>query len=227
MIVPHWYLLDYLTQYEGDRPQQSWDCNKMVQALKGREINGFIRITVGDKLQKFDQENVHQLIPSVLATVGSNIGGGLVDEEATLIPIPNSDMTPDSGDDHRIIESADLVLKGYSKFRKTDIDLDMAPVLRWTEAHEPSNRQSGFRSPNDYKDKLVLTSEINRPVVVFDDVYTSGSQAKAACDFLTKSGANILAIVTVAKTVHTPSEHPISWREGSCNVQEGLFGGLV
>lgn len=227
MIIPHWYFLDYLTQYEGDRSQQSWDSNKMVQAVKGRPVNGFIRIKVGGTVRRYEQDNIGSLTASLLGTVGSHMGNGLITQEATIIPIPNSDMTSNSGEDHPIIHSASAVLNGYNHSRKSAIDVDLSTSLRWTEPHKPSNRQSGFRSPNDYTDKLVLTSEIARPVIVFDDVYTSGSQAKAACDFLNKNDVDIIAIVTVAKTVHEPSESPISWRESSCNIQEGLFGGLV
>lgn len=227
MIIPHWYLLDYLTQYEGDRPQLSWDCNKMVNAVKGRPINGFVKIKVGNTLKRFEQDNINDLVSSLCATMGSMVAQSLIQTPSSIVPIPNSDMVQGSGDNHRIIKSAEMLLQGYEKYRAEEIDVDLMPVLRWTEPHEPASQRGGFRSPNEYKGKLILTNTIKRPVIVFDDVYTSGSQAKAVCDYLIKAGVDITAIVTVAKTVHEPSEHPISWRQSTCQIQEGLFGQLI
>lgn len=38
MKIPHWYLMDYLTQFEGEKHQLTWDCLKTVKAVKGEKF---------------------------------------------------------------------------------------------------------------------------------------------------------------------------------------------
>ena len=76
---------------------------------------------------------------------------------------------------------------------------------------------------SQHEGKFSLTTKIKKPIILFDDVYTSGSQAKAACKFLTESGHNVIGAVTLAKTTNTPREKAYKWRKDTCQYDESPF----
>lgn len=224
MKIPHWYLLDYLTNWDGDRPQESWDAVAIVKAMKGREFKGYVEvINDGNRRDRYYNGRAPELADLVLTFIGRECVPRIIDESSKLVPIPNSDMIVGSGNNHRIIKSAESLLNGYnSTERKFALTLDSA--LRWNEVHPPSHTQPGYRSPSAYEGKFSLAGSICGAVYLFDDVYTSGSQAKAAARFLSDAGATVKGIVTAAKTVHQPSAAPIEWRQGECDLSPPSLG---
>ena len=220
MIIPHWYRLDYLTQYEVDRPQKSWDANNMVRAIKGRGIGGYVRVRFkGEKDNYFDASNADRLAELVLRSIGRQNLPLVIDQQSAVVPIPNHNMTPTSGTDHPIINSSKILVDGYQEVKGGLHALNISACLRWTEAREKSSSKSGYRSPEQYEGLLCHLDPLpTDPVILFDDVYTSGSQAKAAARYLHEKGVTILGVLTVAKTTHEPQENSMQWRREDCEV---------
>ncbi|MDB2439577.1 hypothetical protein N9W89_12770 [Hellea sp.] len=223
MKIPHWFFWDYLTQYDGDKHQSYFDAYKFIKAVKGDEFNGHLRAKLKSgkvvKLYHKDSEKISQL---ALDLIGAKALPKIMDQDTDLMPIPNSDMIPKSGETHKIISAADRVVKAYSSTDPKH-SLTLNSGLRWTSKKRPSHKESGSRNMERYEGKLTLTKKVKRPIILFDDVYTSGSQAKAACKFLTDSELEVLGVVTLAKTTHTPNKKAFEWREDVCEYDDSPF----
>ena len=222
MKIPHYYLLDYLTQYDGDRSQGHWNATKMVSAIKGRQFKGYARLKLADgQTKNYDSESANALATVVLNTLGQSKLPGAVTQPSLLVPIPNHDMTLVSGDDHKIIKTAQAVLNAYNRAENKPHNVTLWTGLRWKEVRPEAKSTSGRRSPDVYDGKFGLKSQPTEiPVILFDDVYTSGSQAKAAAKYLADQGVDVTAVVTVAKTTHEPSANAFEWRQGECEIED-------
>lgn len=223
MKIPHWFYWDYLTQYEGDKHQSYFDAYVFIKAVKEEEFKGHLRFkrkngTIG-KLHHKDSAKIASV---ALRVIGENYIPKIIDQKAELIAIPNSDMTPKSGNAHKIIRAAEQLVAAYMSTEPKQ-KLTVNSGLRWTSKKNPSHKTPGIRSMSQYDGRLTLISDVKHPIILFDDVYTSGSQAKAACKFLTDKGHTVLGIVTLAKTTHTPVEKAYKWREDVCEYNDSPF----
>lgn len=223
MRIPHWYFWDYLTQYEGDKHQTYFDAYKFIHAVKGDGFNGFLRVkyTNGKTADLYEKDSEH-IANLALDHVGQNCLPSIITQNVDLMPIPNSDMIPTSGSDHKIITAATRLSSAFQS-SSSPHNINLNTGLRWTSAKTPSHQRPGYRSMLNYEGKLTLITAPEQPVVLFDDVYTSGSQAKAACKFLTDSGHTVLGVVTLAKTTHTPRPKAFEWREDICEYDDNPF----
>jgi len=223
MKIPHWFFWDYLTGYEGDKHQSYFDAYVFVKAVKREDFNGHLRIkdSNGNEVRLYQKDSV-RIAKLALRIIGKNFIPKIIEQEIELIPIPNSDMIPGSGEDHKIITATSQLIDGYNKTDpKHEIFANTG--LRWTEPKDPAHKTGGLRSMSQYEGKFSLTSEISKPVMLFDDVYTSGSQSKAACKFLTELGHDVIGVVTLAKTTNMPRERAYKWREDTCEYDEPPF----
>jgi len=223
MKIPHWFFWDYLTGYEGDKDQSYFDAYVFIKAIKREEFNGHLRV----KDNKGRPRRLHHKDSAVIAKlaltiIGKNHIPKIVTQATELVPIPNSDMIPKSGETHKIIKAGTQLIDGYDK-SDAEHELILNSGLRWTIAKDPAHKTGGVRSMSQYEGKFSLTSKIENPVILFDDVYTSGSQAKAACKFLTELGHEVIGVVTLAKTTHTPTKKAYKWREDICEYGESPF----
>ena len=222
MKIPHWFFWDYLTGYEGDKHQSYFNAYVYIKAIKREPFNGHLRVKYKGSPKRLYEKDSPLIAKFALTLIGNNHIPKIIEQETELIPIPNSDMIPGSGEDHKIITAASQLIDGYDKTDpKHKILLNTG--LRWTEPKDPAHKTGGLRSMSQYEGKFSLTSKIEKPIILFDDVYTSGSQAKAACKFLTEQGHEVIGVVTLAKTTNTPQDKAFKWRKDTCEYDESPF----
>lgn len=220
MKIPHGFLCDYLTQYEGERHQHSWDANAIVRAIKGEPFNGYVRLKdVSGVPRNYTQASSNLIAARILKHLGHHLIPNIINQNVAFVPIPNSTMIPGSGNGHRIIQSAQWLCEGHATANLAHT-LTLQPNLRWREPKTPAHTQGRARHPSQYDGKLQQTERAGQPILLFDDVYTSGSQVKAATKFLTDKGETVIGVMTVAKTTHIPSEKPILRRVSECVVED-------
>lgn len=223
MKIPHWFCWDYLTQYHGEKDQSYFDAYTIIQAIKGKEFNGFLRVKFEDnRIVDYYHKDSESIAQVILEHVGLNLLPLIVSQDIDLMPIPNSDMIPNSGSDHKIIQSVQKILGAYHSV-KQPFSVRLNPGLRWISPKTPSHQNPGSRSMLHYEGKLALTTADPRPIILFDDVYTSGSQAKAATKFLTEQGHTVLGVLTLAKTTNMPRAHAYEWRQEVCEYDDRPF----
>ena len=100
-------------------------------------------------------------------------------QDAVLVPIPGSQTVSAASDDFaakRLATQMALHLAGAT----------VLPALQWASARPPLHETPGYRTPQALFPNLVLAQAVpaGRPVVLVDDVFTSGAHVKAAAQRL-------------------------------------------
>lgn len=142
----------------------------------------------------------------------------LVAKGFSIVPIPNSGMAVGTTDNFPVIEQATALGKGC------DNCWDVQPILRWKKPKAKSHNSSGSRSPYLYIDKLEVTEEPLLPVVLYDDMSTSGSQLLAAATVLKNAGAHVEYAVVLGRATKDHGIKKCRPHEFTLETADELFG---
>ena len=203
-------LLHYLTEVEGFTwRNQDYTANKIVHAAKGDPIKGYFEVVIVEDesrvRRRFDQKNSEEFIPILTGTVATRLGD-VVDGNFAIVPIPNSDATVTRSDQFRTLDHATRIASAIGS-RAIAV-----PALRWKK-EKISARKGGSRDPQVHYENLRVVQKLDLPVVIFDDVMTTGSQMIAACRRLQKAGAHLHCGVVVGRATKEQKERMISWSD--------------
>jgi predicted amidophosphoribosyltransferase len=131
---------------------------------------------------------------------------GHVSGPVSIVPIPNSEMAVGARGSFKIVELAQELAKGYGK------DATVVLAIRWAKPREKSHKSNEFRSPDLYQPHMRLVEKPKSPVVIFDDVLTSGSQMIAAARLLTEAGYEPKFGVVAARATKEQHDRMIDWK---------------
>jgi hypothetical protein len=162
----------YLTDTSNEWRQLDYTASKMVKAIKSEPINGYFEYPIAGRIRRFNQSNVVQFTERVPKALARAIARYL-DRPATLIPIPNAHVTSPNSPDFRTLEIAEGIA------RESDGLLTAVPALVFTEPQIRS-RDGGPRSPYHFENVYRVVQSVWGPVVLFDDVCTSGGHLVGA-----------------------------------------------
>lgn len=194
------YLVDYGTQ---KRPID-WSAFNFVRAAKGIEIGGYVDFNIGGKKTRYNKDNQEELAAQAFGFLGSFLDKA-VDFDFEIVPVPNSDMCVQNPSGHRIINSAQMVANSSSRC------VDVNTRLLWTHAKSQAHKTPGSRSPEQYEGMLSCTGVSQHPVILFDDIITSGSQMVACARALKAAGTQAMFGCTVGRTVNVQHEKMLEW----------------
>ena len=135
-----WSMLYYLTEVDGITWRQGdYDANKIIKAVKGEPLNGYLDITFSDRtVRRYTQSNVSDLLPVVFRTVADKLKAELA-TPFDIVPIPNSTATINDQSDCRIFEQARAVASFVGNGAR------VVPALRWKQERTPTSQ--GRRQP--------------------------------------------------------------------------------
>lgn len=208
----------YLTESDGVKWRSAdYDARNIVKAIKGKPFGGHSTFKIGGRDTRFDSKNAEELVGPIIRTIGSRHVAPLIDQEFEVVPIPNSGMAIDEVGPFRIAGQAQMFADACVKC------VGMVPALRWAEVRVASHQGSGYRSPSLYEPYLRYVGGVTKPVVLFDDVITSGSQMIAAARVLRANGVQVLMGVTVGSTVKTQHEKMIEWTVSEHELDPKVF----
>jgi hypothetical protein len=159
-------LCSYLTARPAEWRQGDYDASKMVKALKGDPINGYFDFKIGDKVIRFTQANVGDFVKRIPRALAKMIARQ-VDGPATLVPIPNAHVTDPAAADFRTLDLARSVAAASGG------KLTVVPALVFKEPQQKS-RKGGPRSADHFEQAYRQASGVRGPIVLLDDVCTSG-----------------------------------------------------
>jgi hypothetical protein len=134
----------------------------MVKALKGDPTNGHFYCNIGGQNRRFDQPNIQQfldLIPGALANVITERVG----ESATLVPIPNAQVTAANTPGFQTLDLANAVAA------KSAGKLTAVPALVFSTPQQKS-RNGGPRSAAHFESVYRVARDVKGPIVLLDDV---------------------------------------------------------
>lgn len=133
-------------------------------------------------------------------------GGG------TIVPIPNSEATRKI-DTFRTLQLAEMLAKSAGR------GFTVSPCLRWRKPKDPAHKSSGYRDPDALVRKLVLTDTPQSPVILFDDVITSGSQMQASYYVLSAADRTLVFGITVGRTTRDQHRNMLRWHEEALEIE--------
>ena len=103
----------------------------------------------------------------------------LQQREVAVVPIPGSTMALGVTGSFRIVDLVTMFGRGYGA------KATVVPAIRWDAPREKAHLQNEVRSPDLHQPHMRLTEHRPaKPVLLFDDVMTSGSEMTAATRFL-------------------------------------------
>jgi hypothetical protein len=198
MLVQH--LCYYLTDWNGITPrQEDWDTNKVVKCLKGEVIKGYAQISIGGLTFRLEDTSKEEFLLRLWSEIGKGFAESLK-ETTAIVPIPNSSGIIGATANYRTLLFAQHIAASSSG-KLVAID-----SLRWKSAAPAVHKQGGHRAPEPRYDNLQVIERPNHPVVLFDDVVTSGSSFIAAVWRLSEVGNAPTTGLVVAR--RTPTQEP-------------------
>jgi|SRR5581483_27556 len=205
--------LYYLTEVDGiSWRSQDYMTNKMVHAVKGDAIKGYFDVSVNAKGRRYRQENIDEFIAIMMNTVAGKLRT-LINSEFSLVPIPNSEVTPGTKDEFRTLSHARRIAKIIGTRAQA------VPALRWKQP-KASARRGGTRDPQVLFDNLTVVDDLKAPVILFDDVITTGAQMIASCRRLKSVGIQPAAGIVVGRATKHQWPSMIGWQEEEVDFAE-------
>jgi hypothetical protein len=176
------------------------DAYKFVQALKGRPIKGtaWIGLARGRKI-RLTAQNLE-----VAFRVFGEWGAEQIRQTGvhcgSLVPVPSSTSTR-LGLDAKGRRLAEAIAARAPSFAYVD-------ALFWRRAF-PKAAEGGPRGRATLLANLVAAARIpSRPVILVDDVMTTGGHLQACADRLRSRGHRVVLAICAARTVHAHAEAP-------------------
>jgi hypothetical protein len=195
------YLTDVSVKWRGIDHTSS----KMVKALKGDQINGYFEYQIAGRVRRFDQANIKEFLDRVPLAL-AKLMVRHVSSNATIVPIPNSHVIDVQSQNFRTLELAKAVA------RSSNGQFQAVPALVFTEPQVKS-REGGPRDPYYFEGVYRLVTDVQGPIILLDDVCTSGAHMIGACWRLNSSRRNIILGATFGRTTDVQLSAPISVRE--------------
>ncbi|SRR5579885_1553762 len=206
----------YLTEIEGiDWRDMDYTAMKIVKAVKGEPINGHFYgvISTGEKPRRFDQSNVQTFVQAFIGAIGRKLRTTIgKDSEISIVPIPNSNAVVPLVAPCRTDELAKNIADGFGGGAVVE------PLIRWRTARMPQHKSAGPRYPDLFQEQMVLIDKPKHPVVLFDDVMTSGSQLIAGARLLTDAGHQPARAIVVGRVTKRQEEKMVDWNSGELKI---------
>lgn len=117
----------------------------------------------------------------------------------------------------RTAELAEMFQKAYGT------DAIVEPILVWAKPRQKQHTTSGFRHPDQFEPHFRLSGKPTRPIVLFDDVLTSGSQMIAAGRYLSKQGHPPQRALVAARATKTQHDPMLVWSTETFPLDEAIF----
>ena len=169
---------------------------KLIRALKGEPLSGWANIPVARERIRLDASN---------SATAVDVFGRLVAASfhwpsrlMSLVPIPNSLNTVFSDSTPRTKTLADAL----SRHAAAPSDLNVADVLRWREPMPSAHAWASARYPEQLYPNLRLIRALQwqSPVLLVDDLLTTGGHMRAAAAFLEDQGATVFGGVCAGRS---------------------------
>jgi adenine/guanine phosphoribosyltransferase-like PRPP-binding protein len=197
----------YLTKTEGIVwRQDDYTINKIVKSVKGESFSKYFRRPVDGIYRDFTSVNAHVYVNYMCRKAGIFLAKR-VNGPFAIVPVPNSDADLASTVEFRTLHVARLI----AKHSPADVETD--EFLRWKHKLPKTHSEGGSRDPDVLLSNLHLKYRPDRPVVIFDDVMTSGAHLEAAYRKLEAAGCRVVLAFVFARATKVQEPTPLKAEE--------------
>ncbi len=174
----------YRSEISSDWRPKDYDIRNLVKALKGEEFKGYSEISIHGKAYRFtakDTDPAYALWAAWASTVLRHLKLGKV----ILVPVPSSSQ----------VRFGQMTPPVRMATKLSAVAPDVAIVgnyLRHETKQPKSHTEGGSRDPSTIEAALVChVTDASLPIVLIDDVVTSGGHLIAAARTLRQNGAKV------------------------------------
>ncbi|MGO4133226.1 hypothetical protein ACEQ6A_01545 [Rhizobium brockwellii] len=174
------------------RGDHEWRALKAVKVIKGDQLNGTFNFQIGGITTTVSARNQQAFTHEICQTIGVRIRQKY-GKDVMLVPIPNSEGLAVGGRDFRTFELARQIAKTAG--------CEVSDILRWRSAVGKAHKNERARDPDAHKAALKVMRRTEKPIILFDDVVTSGSQLYGSQLALEAEGMSVIGMVAVAEVL--------------------------
>ncbi|KAB2799231.1 phosphoribosyltransferase [Brucella anthropi] len=176
-----------------DRTSDEWKSIHIKKIIKGECLNpkakftwsclnGATRSIIPSLTSVFLNDLYSRFANQIMTDFGTNLA---------LVPVPNGVADANYPDNYRTLELA----KGIAS--ASNSNLEALDALRWKQAAGQAHKNEKRRDVDQYISNLIVSAKTTKPIVLFDDVITSGSQLASAKIALEEAGLTVVGLYAV------------------------------
>jgi len=171
--------------------QDDYNAKKLVDALKARPVNGYGELPLPTGASaRFNQESTDVAMTWVARRALDAIRLAGVGGPFAVVPIPHASCDVHSDAPPRMIAVAERM----AMIRPGEVAVE--DILRWDRPMKSASAAGGSREPRDlYAFLRVIDDVPELPMVLLDDVLTSGGHLQAAAAVLVEAGGTITVAI--------------------------------
>jgi hypothetical protein len=199
-------LCAYLTDTSLQWRTADYRAMNMVKGLKGEPLKGWFEYEIAGRVRRFDQSNIQEFVERIPKALARMIARH-VEGPATVVPIPNAHVTAPEARDFRTLALAQAVAV------ESRGNLRAVPALVFTEPQIKSH-EGGPRNARHFESVYHVADEVEGPIILLDDVCTSGSHMIAAYWKLHEPAKrDVVLACAFGRTTRDQLQHPVGIRE--------------
>jgi hypothetical protein len=204
LTLDHFSYCRFLTNIAQPWTDDHYNARAIVRAIKGEPFSGYASLKVNNAWQTLDaahpQVAFDWFADRVAIETPFPLGG------MTLCPIPDSECTLSAGKPSRTMPLADTLVERIP-------GLEIWDGLRFERPMQKS-RDTNMRDMLTLFEALLARSDLpSGPIILLDDVCTTGAHARAAAHLLKDKGARTLFSMSVARTMLNRDEQVFGFRQ--------------
>lgn len=188
-------LLRHCTDSTVKREVAEWQALHAVNVIKGKELRGSFNFQItGRGGVSINARNSSLFLEEVCFRAATHIRSKY-GKNVCVVPIPNSGAVASNRKMFRTFEIASRIAA------LVGAPCQSSDLLRWRIAVGMAHKGERPRDVDAHKGQMKLVGTTPVPIVLFDDVVTSGSQLCAAKALIEADGMRVLGMVAVAEVV--------------------------
>lgn len=204
----------YRTTVEPPWVKSDHDARKVVKAVKKENFQGYVELRVGKDLLRFTQDNRQELVRVVCSDLGAKLTE-LCKDTFAIVPVPNREGVIGADEKYQTLRLAELIAKRAKA--------EAADSVRWREVRPKRHVAGGWRDPQVEYENLAVVELPRKPIVLFDDFLTSGSQLLATKRRLDEAGADVLFAITVGRAIAEHRDPMMGWADEEVHWRQAGF----
>jgi hypothetical protein len=192
-------LIPYNAEVKKSRTEAEWDAIHMKRVIKNEALNHSFSFSINGISTRIDRNN----LPIFKNEINRRFRQKIIADHpypVCIVPVPNGDGVLGQDNKFRTLQIAQAIAANGVV---GTVALDL---LRWNEPVGKAHLNQRARNVDDHLQALRITGKTELPIVLFDDVLTTGSQMTASVLKLREAGYNVVGCYTVFEVVEAGAQ---------------------